>query len=157
MNTRKRDYKFLLGYDIRIPTMILFWFNLIELSDVTDTKVWKVFLRHGIFVFSRGKKSCWLQRKKERVKDPMSLHWSAMWMFLLCTHAQNSISTMKRTRMLVSLSLVYWFFTIFVPTPSKQQTKHVMTLSVCKNVRILIFVATGCAANVLRAPGSTVK
>ena len=56
MNTRKRDYKFLLGYDIRIPTMILFWFNLIELSDVTDTKVWKVFLRRGIFVFSRGKK-----------------------------------------------------------------------------------------------------
>ena len=31
VNTRKRDYKFLLGYDIRIPTMILFWFNLIEL------------------------------------------------------------------------------------------------------------------------------
>ena len=38
--------------------------------------------------------------------------------------------------MLVSLSLVYCFFTIFVPIPSKQQTKHVMTLSVCKNVRI---------------------
>ena len=63
-----------------------------------------------------------------------------MW---IAAHAQNSISTMKRTRMLVSLSLVYWFFTIFVPTPSKQQTKHVMTLSVCKNVRILNFWGYG--------------
>ena len=59
--------------------------------------------------------------------------------------------------MLVSLSLVYWFFTIFVPIPSKQQTKHVMTLSVCKNVRILIFGAAGSAANDLRAPGFTFK
>ena len=59
--------------------------------------------------------------------------------------------------MFVSLSLVYWFFTILVPIPSKQQTKHVMTLSVFKNVRILIFGASGSAANVLRAPGSTVK
>jgi len=59
--------------------------------------------------------------------------------------------------MLVGLSLVYWFFAIFVSTPSKQQTKHVKTLSVCKNVRILIIGATGSAANVLRAPGSRVK
>ena len=59
--------------------------------------------------------------------------------------------------MFVSLSLVYCFFTIFVPIPSKQQTKRVMTLSVCKNVRILIFGATGSAPNVLKAPGSTVK
>ena len=59
--------------------------------------------------------------------------------------------------MSVILSLVYWFFTIFVPISRKQQTKHVMTLSMRKNVRILIFGATGSAANVLRAPGSTVK
>ena len=31
-----------------------------------------------------------------------------------------------------------------------------MTLSVCKNVRILIFGVTGSAANVLRAPGPTI-
>ena len=59
--------------------------------------------------------------------------------------------------MLVGLSLVYWFYAIFVPIPSKQQTKHFKTLSVCKNLRILIIGATGSAANVLRAPGSTVK
>ena len=56
--------------------------------------------------------------------------------------------------MFVSLSLVYWLFTILVPIPSKQQTKHVMTLSVFKNVRILIFGATGSAANILRAPSN---
>ena len=59
--------------------------------------------------------------------------------------------------MLVSLTLVYWFFTIFVPIPSKQQTKHVTTLSVCKNVQILIIGATGCAANVwhnIRVPSN---
>ena len=59
--------------------------------------------------------------------------------------------------MLVSLSVVYWFFTIFLPIPSKQQTKHVMTLSVCKNVQILIIGATGCAANVwhnIRVPSN---
>ena len=46
------------------------------------------------------------------------------------------------------LASVYFtgFFTIFV-----------MTLSVCKNVRILIFGATRSTANVLRAPCSTVK
>ena len=48
--------------------------------------------------------------------------------------------------MLVSLSLVYCFFIIFVPTLSKQQTKHVMTLSVYKDVRILTFGVTGSEA-----------
>ena len=40
---------------------------------------------------------------------------------------------------------------------SQQTTKHVMRISVCKNVRILIFGARGSAANILRASGSTVK
>ena len=53
--------------------------------------------------------------------------------------------------------LVYWFFTIFVPVPSKQQTKRVMTLSVSKNIRILIFGTTGSTAKVLRASVSTLK
>ena len=59
--------------------------------------------------------------------------------------------------MLVSLSLVYWFFYYLRSDSQQQQTKQVMTLSVCKNVRILIFGAAGSAANDLRAPGFTVK
>ena len=46
----------------------------------------------------------------------------------------------------------------YLRSVSQQTTKkHVMTLSVCKNVRILVLGAMGSAANVLRAPGSTVK
>ena len=89
-----------------------------------------------------------------------SRYSKCMW---IAADAKNSIiisidSLQLKEWMLVSLSLVYWLFTIVVPIPSKQQQrKHVMTLSVFKNVRILIFGATGSAANVLRAPGSTVK
>ena len=78
--------------------------------------------------------------------------------YLLARHVQRTFDEDKHENQMFSLSLVYWFFfTIFVAIPSKQQTKFVMTLSVCKNVRILIFRATGSAANVLRALGSTVK
>ena len=53
-----------------------------------------------------------------------------------------------------SSSLLAFYYHRF--NPSKRQKQHVMTLSVCKNVRILISEATGSAINVLRAPGSTV-
>ena len=69
----------------------------------------------------------------------------------------RTASIQWKEQMLVSLSLVYCFFTVFVPIPSKQQTNHIVTLSVCKNVQILIFGDTDSAANVLRAPGSTAK
>ena len=73
-------------------------------------------------------------------------------------YSQRTFDEDRHENQMFSLSLVYWvFFTIFVPISRKQQTRHVMTLSLCKNVRILIFGATGSAANVLRAPGSTVK
>ena len=77
-------------------------------------------------------------------------------------YTQRTFDEDKHENQMFSLSLVYCFFFVvvcffFVPIPSKQQTKHVMTLSVCNNVRMLIFGATGSAANVLRAPGSTVK
>ena len=44
-----------------------------------------------------------------------------------------------KERMLVSLSLVYWFFTIFVPIPSKQQNKtryEVICVQECPNFNI---------------------
>ena len=74
-------------------------------------------------------------------------------------YTQGTFDEDRHENPMFSLSLVdcFFFFTIFVPISSKQETKHVMTLSVCKNVRIYIFGATGSAANVLRAPGSTVK
>ena len=102
--------------------------------------------------------------KKSQETFPRQFNFVFIWswipglqIYLLAKHVQRTFDEDEQENQMFNLSLVYWFFTIFVPIPSKQQTKHVMTLSVCKNVRILIFGATGSAANVLRAPGSTVK
>ena len=97
------------------------------------------------------------RRARKRVQDS---NFVFIWfwipdlrIYLLARHVQRTFDEDKHENQMFSLSIVYWdFFTIFVPIPSKQQTKHVMTLSVCKNVWILISGATGSAANVLRPP-----
>ena len=63
----------------------------------------------------------------------------------------------SRSFQMVECSHVRMVF-YYLRSVSQQTTnKHVMTLSVCKNVRILVLGAMGSAANVLRAPGSTEK
>ena len=103
-----------------------------------------------------------IKKNQKRVQDSNFVFiW--LWIpdlqiYLLARHVQRTFDEDKHENQMFSLSVVYCFFlTIFVPIRSKQQAKPVMTLSVCKNVQILIFGATGSTGNVLRASCSTVK
>ena len=60
--------------------------------------------------------------------------------------------------MFVSLSLAYWFFTILIRSDSQQTTNKARHDAICmQEYPYFNFWAMGSAANVLRAPGSTVK
>ena len=93
---------------------------------------------------------------KQRPTGRRQKIWHTKFTVEISIHGCKKPGRRNRSFQMVECSHFRMVFSIFVPIPSKQQTKHVTTLSVCKNVRILIFGATGSAANVFRAPGPTI-
>ena len=73
-------------------------------TTIWQIQNWKVFLRRGIFVasFMWKKKSCQLQRKKEKVKDPMSLRENSVCLM------QQGVCINWQQRKLVIAGVLCW-------------------------------------------------
>ena len=73
--------------------------------------------------------------------------------YLTVNHGLHDVTKKFGIQIIESVLVICYLRSDFRQTANKAR----YDATVCKNVRILIFGASGSAANVLRAPGSTVK